>query len=407
MAFVNQIDPRLALAAKPLDVQNIFSNILTNVGEQQRQQQSAELQPFRSQLLQAQVQQNQQAVDQGRIVSVAQGAAEILPDLLQDNPQAAMQKLIIRKQRLTEQGRPTQDTDLAIEQLQTPEGQVQLTFDAENLVKNATQQGLLGRSSPSQKGQSRTIKRDGQLISQQEIFNPTSGTLEVIETPIDGDLVQKSTGLTSEGRVTQAGDKQQRTGDIKVQQDINKEAGVLGEQLKTKPLIAEAVETAKIEPAIKLEIKKANVSRMKELQTSEKTRNAATKKAGQFLRALKSGKAHSGATRSVASFVPGVFTSQAQFDERFNAFAEVAARQQLKAAGETRPTDADVEGMKRAMFGVGRDEETNIQLLEEFISAQNDQDDELETLKESRKSGTLDQFGAKLPQELTNEELFQ
>ena len=60
----------------------------------------------------------------------------------------------------------------------------------------------------------------------------------------------------------------------------------------------------------------------------------------------------------------------------FNAFSEVAARQQLKASGETRPTDADVQGMKQAMFGIGRDEKVNVQLLEDFIADQIKQNEE-------------------------------
>ena len=87
-----------------------------------------------------------------------------------------------------------------------------------------------------------------------------------------------------------------------------------------------------------------------------------------------------------------MFTSQGQFDEEFNAFAEVAARQQLKAAGETRPTDADVQGMKQAMFGIGRDEKVNIQLLGDFIKDQNAQNSELDQLIDAGKSGKLNSF---------------
>ena len=88
----------------------------------------------------------------------------------------------------------------------------------------------------------------------------------------------------------------------------------------------------------------------------------------------------SGAGRKAATFIPGVFTSQGQFDEEFNAFSEVAARQQLKASGETRPTDADVQGMKQAMLGIGRDEDVNVPLLGHFIEAQIRQDEELDQL---------------------------
>ena len=38
--------------------------------------------------------------------------------------------------------------------------------------------------------------------------------------------------------------------------------------------------------------------------------------------------------------------------------------------GETRPTNEDVEGAKNALFGVGKDESTNIRLLENYITQQ-------------------------------------
>jgi len=79
---------------------------------------------------------------------------------------------------------------------------------------------------------------------------------------------------------------------------------------------------------------------------------------------------NSGATRTFAGYIPGVFTDQAKFDEEFKAFAETAARARLKASGEIRPTDADVEGMKQAMFGVGRDESVNLKLLNDYINEQ-------------------------------------
>lgn len=142
----------------------------------------------------------------------------------------------------------------------------------------------------------------------------------------------------------------------------------------------------------KIQTTRKNVARISELSQASRERDSAIKKANKFLRAFKTGTATSGATRTAASFVPGVFTSQGAFDEEFNSFAEVAARQQLKAAGEIRPTDADVEGMKRAMFGVGRDEETNINLLTQFIEAQEGLDDELDALNTSKTAGSLSSF---------------
>jgi len=141
-----------------------------------------------------------------------------------------------------------------------------------------------------------------------------------------------------------------------------------------------------------LAIQRGNIKRLGTLSGTSSGRASSVKKATKFKLALERGEASSGAGRRGASFIPGVFTSQGQFDEEFNAFAEVAARQQLKASGETRPTDADVQGMKQAMFGIGRDEAVNIQLLTDFIDDQNTQNIELDQLIEASRGGTLSEF---------------
>jgi len=140
------------------------------------------------------------------------------------------------------------------------------------------------------------------------------------------------------------------------------------------------------------DIQRGNIQRLGALSSTATGRNSAIKKATKFKLALENGEVSSGAGRKAASFVPGVFTSQGQFDEEFNAFAEVAARQQLKASGETRPTDADVQGMKQAMFGLGRDESVNVQLLTDFIKDNQSQTQELDQLIEASKSGNLSSF---------------
>ena len=155
---------------------------------------------------------------------------------------------------------------------------------------------------------------------------------------------------------------------------------------------------------------KANVSRLSDLKNTKKARDASIAKAQRFLQAFQSDTAESGTTRTMAGMLPGVFTEQAQFDQEFNAFAEVAAREKLKAAGEIRPTDADVEGMKRALFGIGRDEGTNIQLLSEFIEDQKNQNNELDDLIEAKNRGDLSTFTGRSVaveglENLSNEEL--
>lgn len=142
---------------------------------------------------------------------------------------------------------------------------------------------------------------------------------------------------------------------------------------------------------------KKNTDRIAELSKGVDTRDASVRKARRFLRAIESGERDSGFTRTAAGFIPGVWTKQGQFDEEFDSFAEVAAREKLKAVGEIRPTDADVEGMKRAMFSPGRDEQTNITLLTEFINEMESLDDELESLVLARREGRLGEFAYTSP----------
>jgi len=142
----------------------------------------------------------------------------------------------------------------------------------------------------------------------------------------------------------------------------------------------------------KLEITKNNVARMAELSQGQSARASSIAKARRFLKLFEEGRATSGATRAFADYIPGVFTEQAQFDEEFDSFAEVAARAKLKSLGETKPTDADVAGMKRSMFSPFRDEKTNIQLLRYFITEQEQLDDELEELNRAKEDGNLSAF---------------
>ena len=152
-------------------------------------------------------------------------------------------------------------------------------------------------------------------------------------------------------------------------------------------------------------IQRGNIQRLGELSKTSTSRLASIKKATKFKLALDKGEVQSGAGRIGASFIPGVFTKQAQFDEEFNAFAEIAARQALKASGETRPTDPDVEGMKRAMFGIGRDEQVNIILLTDFINAQKNDIGELDQLIEASKTGNLGGFTFNPSQQATTTDI--
>jgi len=147
----------------------------------------------------------------------------------------------------------------------------------------------------------------------------------------------------------------------------------------------------KAKAAISKEEKKktidVNIDRFESLNESKTARDSGIKKAKEFLERIESGKQASGALRKSLEYVPGVYTEQGQWDEEFNAFAEIAARQALKASGEIRPTDADVTGMKKAMFGVGRDEKTNVKLLTDYIADQERESAEYDAMVAGKTSG--------------------
>ncbi len=290
---------------------------------------------------------NQSAREQQRIGSIVQGAAE-----LQGLPiDRQIVKLEQRKQRLQAQGVPTNDTDEHLALLRA--GRLD---EANALTDQAVQLG---------------------------------GQLGILDLP-------KAAAAPTAKQEAETAKLQAETAQIR--QKIA--AGGPVSETDVKVLQKEREETVKI-----------NTKRIGELEQASKGRQSSITKARQFRRAFETGQRVSGTTRTVAGFFPGVFTSQAQFDEKLNSFAEVAARAKLKALGEIRPTDADVEGMKRSLFGIGRDEATNIQLLSDFIEEQENLDDELEDLRSAKAAGKLDSFvgfdqrGSADPSTLSDDEL--
>ena len=156
----------------------------------------------------------------------------------------------------------------------------------------------------------------------------------------------------------------------------NERFKILDTKARVKKTKGEVVEPTFIE---KEEIKK-DAKRRLDLQEGGASRKSSLEQAKRFLGAFEGNKTDleyfnldeldSGAGRAGASYIPGVYTSQGQFDEELDAFSEVAARQMLKAMGEVRPTNEDVEGAKKAVFGIGKDERTNKRLLEKYIAEQ-------------------------------------
>jgi hypothetical protein len=308
------------------------------------------------------------ALSDGRKKAFFDDAESGLNMLNQGNFEGVMGLVNNRRQLLTQIGGDTSDVDAVAQSLQ--QGDIQgAKAQLEQAVFAGQSQGFL--KAPKARGdvsvQSSKILDDGTII---EVLK--TGGRQVISPT--GEIL---TGNDAKNAVATSRDQaHNRKKELKrLEQTIKREQAkesLLTDQQRS--------------------IQRGNIQRLGALSNTSSGRDSAIKKATKFKLALEKGEAFSGAGRRAASFVPGVFTSQGQFDEEFNAFAEVAARQQLKASGETRPTDADVQGMKQAMFGLGRDEAVNIQLLSDFIVDQTAQNSELDQLIDASRSGNLGDF---------------
>ena len=164
-------------------------------------------------------------------------------------------------------------------------------------------------------------------------------------------------------------------------------------QLTTKAEVAKRRAGAEPTFAEKEQIKE-DIGRAGDLSASAAVRGTSLKEAKRFLGAIKGnpedyesfgldGPAATGQFQSFLEMAPGKFTAQSKFNEQLDAFAEQVARQLLNAMGETRPTNEDVEGAKNALFGVGKDESTNIRLLENYITQQEQLEAEAQRLSRS------------------------
>tara|TARA_R110000782_G_scaffold265043_1_gene358520 strand:- start:83 stop:1189 length:1107 start_codon:yes stop_codon:yes gene_type:complete len=175
------------------------------------------------------------------------------------------------------------------------------------------------------------------------------------------------------------------------QQELNQER-ILRQREEAEEARKVTQETERLSP-VQEESYKSNLKRLNDLSELRVNRITGMETAQQFLDGFKSGEKSSGAGRKALSFLPiGTYTEQGQFDEALDSFAEFAAREKLKASGEIRPTDADVKGAKQALFGIGRDEAVNINLLETFIRQQQAAENEYANLIDSKRKGTLQDY---------------
>ena len=137
--MANGIDPRISLAAQPINVGQRIGQTISNVANLDLLQQRREQAPFQNRLLQrqeelaiaqqpGQLQIAEEAAgplaqlnrrDKARLQSVVQGAVELSPLLEVNDISGARSQLIARKSRLEKLGLPTETTDESIELLNT------------------------------------------------------------------------------------------------------------------------------------------------------------------------------------------------------------------------------------------------------------------------------------------------
>lgn len=136
------------------------------------------------------------------------------------------------------------------------------------------------------------------------------------------------------------------------------------------------------------EREKAIAKRFATLEEEVPNKLATIDEAKFIMNEIEKGNIGTGPGSALAGTVGSFFnTEESSLKERLDSLAEKAARAQLKANGETRPTDADVEGMKRAMFNLSNTEATNMEKLQDFIKQQESGLDEYNQMKTKLDSG--------------------
>jgi len=129
-------------------------------------------------------------------------------------------------------------------------------------------------------------------------------------------------------------------------------------------------------------------NRFDELQGQIPNRMANIEEAKALSKLIEEDKLDTGPGSKMAGEVGAFFdTEESTYKQRLDSLAEKAARSQLKANGEVRPTDADVEGMKKAMFNLGNTESANVKKLQDFIKQQEAGLNEYNQMKEVLESG--------------------
>lgn len=244
------LDTRIPLTAQPIDLGRRISSALTDFQKIDQLRQAREQAPFENQLLQletelareqqpARIQQAQEAAspisqlnrrETARFQSLVQGAQSLSPFLESGDFTGARQNLIARRQRLQALNLPTNDTDEALDLLDT---------DPELLRRRNNQALQLGQQSGFIKPSTRqvAVRSSAPIIDPQTgqlsipTFDPNTQTTRLVpvegaiqETPEQERVAEIRTDVLKAGRKKRAELTEQRTSDLKKQFSTDRRA---------------------------------------------------------------------------------------------------------------------------------------------------------------------------------------
>ncbi len=136
---------------------------------------------------------------------------------------------------------------------------------------------------------------------------------------------------------------------------------------------------------------KANISRMNDLNITENERVNRLPVTKELLANIQSEAQQTGTTRWAADFLPGVWSTQGEMDQFFQAYAEELALAKAKEGGGV-VTEADLENALNQVPTSDKDEAVNIKLLQNMVRREEGQQREHAGLREAFEGGTLGSY---------------
>ena len=256
------IDPRISLAAQPINLGQSTAQNIANVASLDLSAQRREQAPFQNQLLQlqtelAQAQQPGQLQvaeeaasplaqlnrrDKARLQSVVQGAQELSPLLESNDIAGARSQLIARKARLTKLNLPTETTDESIELL-----------DANpDLLRQRTQQAItLGQQAGFLKGTGASVgQREFETLVEIAKGDPEGKTIEGRAAGVKLGTIAKASSSAAERIATDpvlTSAVAASTAKIAGAKEAATTEAELTQQIKFKPQLQSAVKLAEAE----------------------------------------------------------------------------------------------------------------------------------------------------------------